>query len=933
MIEDQFKIFYNQNMKRGGILFLFMGLFFSGCGCERNAQEGLCCGKVVFTVSVSNGKETRVMDCKSNNEIQFCFFIENPRFIPFDKSCNMKNFEAIYMADYGDGSTDVVEPDKEFCHSFGEGEFKISVTSIPKAKNCESPVPYTSYVYIGVVECPYPLVKYIGNSCCLESWCELNPGQGCDLHIEAGDIYNQPLTYCWKEERNGVKIFEECGPYSTKNFIFSQTGLYKIGGEIYNSCGCSVSSPENTFEVYPYVEPLSSAITVELGISDVYPRRITDDLFIYLSTSAGRWIPTIGKIPKSPSILIYHAPATEPWKMELIDVYHGDESKGELQFSDNGYLHMNGEGGGVYVFAATYPGVITPIPSKWKDINSESFQPSEIYVEGITGFLVEENTAYSVSILDPLNIMQTDRIVQIDGCGLPKHIFSLLPLAFISQEKVTDSSCGVGVYDYDLVNYKFGEYQNPDPVLLLGIPNCSSTNYCMIAGMNGIKIKNLEDEFYLFAGINRKVAEYDYGGYLRMWKLKRYGNSITYEVSSEIGLLNDIGGFTAFSDLKVLTCDAPVPGFPPSQYLELIDFSNPSSPQPLISFEIMQKFGFSTCLRIKGYEADGVRAGFVITGAELGVVDFSQVDNPQMRKILFFSGELKDIREYRKDSKIYLLLSLEKSGIMIYDVTDINNPSFVSSFQDGKNFGRFILDGDILYTLADDGIEVLSLADIIHPSPLTFFRPPNYMNCITKEGNYIYAGGWDYLGKIDVSDPSNPREVQNLSVENPVDCEIDNGLIVVLSDSGRFYLFKADPFEFIGEFRPSYIGSFPESIYLKDGILFIGSRGYLTIYDLSSPSSPVLLSYTFVGGEEYQIYDMALLNNYLFLAIDDVSLYGTDKGYGYVYDVTDPTLPIKHAKFNTYDVNRIFAREEGGIYYIYLGTPSHNAVEIFKSML
>jgi hypothetical protein len=921
-------------MKKGGILISFF-ILLSGCGCGENAGENTCCGKVIFTVSVSNGKETRIKDCETDKELEFCFLIENSRFIPFDKSCRIKSVEATYIADYGDGSTDVVEPFKEFCHHFGEGQFKISVTSIPKIKGCESPAPFTSPLYVGVVECPYPVVRSLTNSCCLEPWCELSVGQGCDLHIEATDIYNQPLTYCWEEKRNGEKIFEECGPYHTKNFMFSRTGKYEIGGEIYNSCGCSVSSPENTFEVYPYVEPLSSAITVELGVSDVYPRRITDDLFIYLSTSAGRWIPTIGKIPKSPSILIYHAPATEPWKMELIDVYHGDESKGELQFSDNGYLHMNGEGGGVYVFAATYPGVITPIPSKWKDINSESFQPSEIYAEGITGFLVEENTAYSVSISDPLNIMQTDRIVQIDGCGLPKHIFSLLPLAFISQEMVTDSFCGIGIYDYDLMNYKFGEYpyQNPEPPLLLGIPNCSSTNYCMIVGMNGIKIKNLEDEYYLFAGINRKVGEYDYGGYLRMWKLKRYSNSITYEVSSEIPLLNDIGGFTTFSDLKVLTCDAPIPGLYTSQYLELIDFSNPSSPQPLTSFEIMQRYGFSGCLRLRGYETDETRAGFVITGAELGVVDLSDAQNPDMKKILSFSGKLMDIAEYLKNFKVYLILSLEKSGIMVYDATDINNPYFISSFQDGKSFGRFVLDGDILYALADDGIEILSLADITHPSPVTFFSPQKYMTCIMKEGNYIYAGGGDYLGKIDVTDPSNPQEVEALSVENPVDCTIDNGLIVVLSDSGRFYLFKTEPLVALGELRPSYIGSFPKSVLLKDGILFIGSRGYLTIYDISSPSTPVFLSYAFVGSDYYQVYDMSLLNNYLFIAVDDVSIYGTDKGYGYVYDVKDLTLPIKYAKFNTYDVNRIFVRQESDIYYIYLGTPSHNAIEIFKGVL
>lgn len=815
-------------------------------------------------------------------------------------------------------------------------------------------------------------------------------------------------------EQKWEKIFEGCEPNHTRTFTFSQTGRYEIGGEVYNACGCSASSPKNIFEVYPYVEPLSSAITVELGVSDVYPQKITDDLFIYLSTSAGRWIPTIGKIPKSPSILIYHTPATKPWNMELIDVYHGDEAKGNLEFSSNGYLHMNGEGMGVYVFSATYPSLLTPVSSPpeggWKNLNSVHFRPSQIYVDGITGFLIEENTAYSVNLSNHLEIRETDRIYEITGCGLPKNILSLLPFAFISQEMVTDTICGIGIYDYDLSNYKFGEYpyQNPPPALLLGIPNCSPTNYCLIAGMRGSREERIENDFLipitypdsdtavltlslfstglkddlevfcdgvtnfkldnshyeffdrkrlvlkdwfyenyqypdwnysatytvpplLFAGINRKVGEYDYGGYLRMWEIRRFNNSITSELSSEIALLNDIGAFAKFSKAKILTCDAAIPGLNPQQYLELIDFSDPIYPQSITQFEIMQNFGFSGCVKLEGYEADGTRAGFVITGSELGVVDFSDLQKPEMKKILFFSGKLMDITEYLKNMRTYLLLSIEKSGIMIYDVTDITDPYFISSFQDGRHFGRFVVGGDLLYALADDGMEVLSLSDITHPSPVTFFRPPRYMTCIMKEGNYIYAGGMDYLGKIDISNPADPKEVAALSVEGAYDCTIDNGLIVVLSESGRFYLFRADPFEALGEFRPSYIGSFPKAIYLKNGILFIGSRGYLTIYDISSPETPVLLSYTFVGSDYYQIYDMHLLNQYLFLAVDDISIHGRDKGYGYVYDVSDLISPVKYAKFNAYDVNRVFVRAEGGAYFIYLGTPEHNAIEMFKA--
>jgi len=87
-----------------------------------------------------------------------------------------------------------------------------------------------------------------------------------------------------------------------------------------------------------------------------------------------------------------------------------------------------------------------------------------------------------------------------------------------------------------------------------------------------------------------------------MWVIKGFNDSIT----SEIPLLSGIGEFASFSDLKVLTREAPISGVSqPPQYLEPMDFSDPYYPKSLTSFEMMQRFGFSTCLKIRRYESAG----------------------------------------------------------------------------------------------------------------------------------------------------------------------------------------------------------------------------------------------------------------------------------------------------------------------------------------
>lgn len=1000
-------------MKRGILLLIISPIMmFLQCVGKNKGGES-CCGKIRFYPEVRDGRPNKIMECGSEEKISFCFEIKNPTFLPFDKSCKSREVNATYFVDYGDGTTEAVSGKEPFCHLYGKGSYVVSITSIPQIEGCDESSYFTGKLQVSVTECPLPIVKDISNSCSEEKWVEMYIEQACILHIEASDIWNQPLTYCWDMDGDGV--FETCSSVPEITFEGKKIGTYNVTGMVFNSCGCSRSGPSTTFVVLPVVETLSSAIAMELGVSDVFPQGISDELFLYISTSASPWLPTIGAVPKTPSILLYHAPLTAPWEATLFEVYHGNEVKGQLEYSENGYLHMNGEGGGVYVFAATYPYVFTPVvvPSMplWKNMNGDPFKPSAIFVESVTGFLIEEKVAYSVDISDPLNIKETDRLIEIINCGALYGIYSHLPWVFALPETVMSPSCGIGVYDFS--DGLFGEtpYQYPPPVpaLLLSITECSDTNYCKPVKITGTRRRTIENDllvpdeypddgtavltlssfstgrkeeidifckgatefkvddsifnlydrkrivlpkwFYenypksgwtysatytvpeiIFAGINR-MENYNYSGRIRMWDILPYNNSITSEISSEFLLFNDVEGLVAFQGEKVLACSSAFPqGMSTPQYLEVIDFSDPYYPSRITSLEIRESHKLEGCLRMRKFEEEDVKTAFVATGSALGIVDLSDLNSPQVKRVINFSGRLMEVNQYSKNGKNYLIISLGRSGLVIYDVTDLLNPLFVSSFENGKTMGRFVRKEEFLYIIADEGIDIISLGDLSHPALVTSFVPShNYPNCITMEGNFLYAGGRDYLLKIDVSDPSSPLEVSFAFHEGvPEKCVVERGLIVTLSDAGRFYFYRGEPLGYTGQFQP-VVGSSPEAILLKDGILYIGSKGYITIYDVSDPASPVFLSLTFLGNIYNQVEEMALLNNFLFLAVDYDAIDGVNKGYGFVYDVSNPLNPLMYAKFNAYDVNRVFVREEGGFYYIFLGAYRHNTIEMYKT--
>ena len=295
-------------------IFSIILLTFFGCSKKDTDEKNKCCGRVIFTITTSDGRTTRITDCEGEEPVEFCFGIENVRFYPIDKSCKLdpKDINVQYIVDYGDGTTDVVNEKDEFCHSYKKGSYIVKVVSYPEIETCQYPTPWTGSSQIGVIECLYPYLENLVNSCCPGStYCEINVGNACDISISARDKLSQPLTYCWDMDEDDT--FETCGK-QTVTVLCNKVEKKMVSSMVENACGCSIKAADFYFDCMASVSSIMSGnISFSLYSSDIYPQKINDDLFLYVSNYAN--------VLSAPYFMIYRAPATEPWNLSLFDVH------------------------------------------------------------------------------------------------------------------------------------------------------------------------------------------------------------------------------------------------------------------------------------------------------------------------------------------------------------------------------------------------------------------------------------------------------------------------------------------------------------------------------------------------------------------------------------------------------------------------------------
>lgn len=990
------------------------------CG-GKNGEIQSCCGKVIFSIATDDGRTTKITSCDIGQSAEFCFQINNPRVVYLDE-CAIPPERTVYVADYGDGITEVIEPSSFFCHTFPEGGHMIRVTSYAYSDGCY-PVSYTKSYQIGVVPCSTPEIESVVNSCCITSPCEVVVGTCCNIGINAKDPLNQPLTYCW--DRDGDGEYEYCDSFHITTVCFRDIGRKIIGTMVENACGCERESEKLTVDVLASVTNITQGnISVSLNAGDIYPQVMSDTLYLYISSTV--------TTPKHPVLLVYSAPVTSPFNLSLGQVIHGEGRGYDISFSDNGYLHMNGRAEGVYVYEATYPlfirEVSKPDPSTrqggWIEINNTSIYPNKIYAEGVTGLALENPMVLLVNLrVPPKEWKEQDRYYPdnpliTNSCPNVSDIFMLYPFVFVGRLMNSNPLCGVELHDYSNGYFGSSYYENPYALEVLRYTGCSDSSICElidIKGKHGFVYENdylgpatysspvtltlfTRNDYYhidvhasdgvstvqLVDGVDYTLTDIKHIQISQSFYSSHVGYvySATYTVPDVLVggikgpptkvLFWDVGNYPeiitgeklpsappvsvdAFSDGIVVSCGEPQSGLPLQKVLlDVFDFTDPFNPLKISTLDLANntKCKLHPCRNIKAFKVNGNRIVGVDTDFEVSFINLNNLSTPRCEKTVYLYGTLTDIHAYLSD---YLLFTMEMGGMMVYNISDYKSPYFVSAFQNGRIFEGLEVVNDKVFAITNEfsddrldkrsgRLDVIDISNLLYPYAITSIELSNSwnsaLNCIEEGERRVYIAGENYTGMVDVSDPFNPYEVgwDELTYDSQIysakDCSYSAGTFVVLTESGKIFIYSTSPsFLRLNVFTPMYTGGFISSVYLTNGVLYIGSRGRITIYDINDPLSPLLLSIVEIGNSYYQVNHMDLVNNFLFAGVEDTSTGVYDLGYGYIYDVTDPSSPLKYSKFGGYAFNRVIARQSGAYYNIYLSAPKQNILMFYRAIL
>ena len=113
----------------------------------------------------------------------------------------------------------------------------------------------------------------------------------------------------------------------------------------------------------------------------------------------------------------------------------------------------------------------------------------------------------------------------------------------------------------------------------------------------------------------------------------------------------------------------------------------------------------------------------------------------------------------------YCYITGGSSSLIILDITDPSNPTFVSQYFDGDAVRYFYVNDGIAYvTCWDNGIKLIDVSDPNNPQLLSEYSKLDIVISIYQIGDYCFVGEWwQGMATIDVSDPSNPQLVHNFT--------------------------------------------------------------------------------------------------------------------------------------------------------------------------
>ncbi len=206
----------------------------------------------------------------------------------------------------------------------------------------------------------------------------------------------------------------------------------------------------------------------------------------------------------------------------------------------------------------------------------------------------------------------------------------------------------------------------------------------------------------------------------------------------------------------------------------------------------------------------------------------------------------------------YIYLTCESDcDLKVMDVSNSFNPTVIGSCKVcPRGLGNIAIEDSLIYGTDYHGksLRIMNISDPYFPKEVGVCRTPNLARGIAVYSSYAYVGAlWDGVRIIDVSDPTNPFEVN----------------YILFPDQGVEKIVVSYPYLYVILY----------TLYGKE------EKDKLYILDISNPTNPKILSHFLKEAEN--IWDVEPFGNYLYISGDSL----------WIFDISDPENPVEKGAY------------------------------------
>ncbi len=473
-----------------------------------------------------------------------------------------------------------------------------------------------------------------------------------------------------------------------------------------------ISEPSNpnqigsyTFESY-WLEPIAVCVSNNIAYVSAYDDYSTNENGIYIIDVSN---------------------ASEP---ELLSYLEYPQLIPDLQYNNN------------LLYAVDDLGNLTIIdvsnPSQPEEINSIQFDRplTSLKILGQFAYLVPEEYGdlIVIDISDPHNLFEVDRYNGINHFS--KNVFVLDTLAYMAS-----TWSGLNILDVSM---------SGDLSLKSQIETRGGTSYDFSISGDHLFLANGEYGMVVF-DLNEPGNFHEVNNFLAnieakdIWVLGNHAFFTDYPGLKVIDIrdINNLTQIGSYNGFFRGICATGNYLYNTGEGLQIIDISNPSSPQPAGYLELV---GAGWDIFVSGnyvYYADGQNG--------LHIIDISNPNNP-IHLSQYDTGHANVFDVYATDTLAFV--AYEYMGLRILDVSDPVNPVEIGYYIGGDTRGIWVDDNLAYVAIKDFGLKVLDVIDPYNPVEIASFESGGQPSLAIPYGDYIYLSAGDagvYVLQFDYS--------------------------------------------------------------------------------------------------------------------------------------------------------------------------------------